>query len=166
MCTDLSTGQQKLYWNCLKKLEGKSKSNFHVPDRVLIDHFKTILNNENSKLKPLNNSTNGSLDYEITTEELYLASKNLKPGKSPGMDNILNETLKPLLDIYPEILLKLFNSILHCNTINIDWLLSLITAIHKKGAKDDPDNYRGISLMSCIGKFFFTILNNRLTKYV
>ena len=31
--------------------------------------------------------------------------------------------------------------------------------------KEDPNNYRGISVMSNIGKLFFTILNNRLTKF-
>jgi hypothetical protein len=71
----------------------------------------------------------------------------------------------PLVDQYPGLLLKLFNNTLDNTWICQDWLLSLITALHKKGAKEDPDNYRGISLMSCMAKLFLTILNNRLTTF-
>ena len=67
----------------------------------MIDHFKTILHDKNVNLHPLHNPANGDLDYEVSSEELFLASKTLKAGKSPGMDNILNEMLKPLLDTYP-----------------------------------------------------------------
>ena len=33
------------------------------------------------------------------------------------------------------------------------------------GSKIDPDNYRGISLLSCFSKLFTSILNQRLTKF-
>ena len=74
--------------------------------------------------------------------------------------------LTPLVKLYPKLLLKAFNNILSKQeNLSKDWLHSLISAIHKKGAKDDPDNYRGISLMSCLGKLFLTIINNRLTSF-
>ena len=37
--------------------------------------------------------------------------------------------------------------------------------IHKKGPEDDPDNYRGIALISCLAKLFYSILNNRLMDF-
>ena len=37
--------------------------------------------------------------------------------------------------------------------------------VHKKGEYSDPNNYRGISLISCIAKLFTTILNKRLLKW-
>ena len=70
-----------------------------------------------------------------------------------------------LLEIYPEVILKLFNSILNHNDIIPDWLISIITPIYKKGSKADPSNYRGISLLSCFGKLFLSILNNRLMEF-
>ena len=36
----------------------------------------------------------------------------------------------------------------------------------KKGSIDDPDNYRGITLLSCIGKLFTASINARLTTYL
>ena len=46
-----------------------------------------------------------------------------------------------------------------------EWVISFIVPIHKGGAKSDPSNYRGVSLLSCLGKLFLSILNNRLEKF-
>ena len=46
-----------------------------------------------------------------------------------------------------------------------EWVVVLIVPIHKSGSKTDPSNYRGISLLSCFGKLFFSILNNRLMHF-
>ena len=35
-----------------------------------------------------------------------------------------------------------------------------------KGSLNDPDNYRGITLLSCVGKLFTAVLNGRVTKYL
>ena len=35
-----------------------------------------------------------------------------------------------------------------------------------KGSHDDPNNYRGITLLSCLGKLFTNITNNRLAQYL
>ena len=37
--------------------------------------------------------------------------------------------------------------------------------IQNKGDKANPDNYRGITILSCFGKLF-TALNNRLNNYL
>ena len=35
----------------------------------------------------------------------------------------------------------------------------------KKGDKNNPNNYRGISIVSCFGKLFTSILNNRILTW-
>ena len=45
------------------------------------------------------------------------------------------------------------------------WTRCIIVPIHKKGNTSDPNNYRGISLVSCFAKLFNTILNKRLKEW-
>ena len=167
MCQDMSNGDKKKYWRQLKRLEGSKDDNKYIPDYTLINHFKEILYDDEIKLKYQNGTQgNGDLDYEITEEELLKAAKILKLGKGIGIDNLYNEMIRPLVDIYPKLVVRIFNDILSKRQqIGADWLHSLVTAVHKKGDKEDPDNYRGISLMSCMGKFFLTVINNRLTEF-
>ena len=115
---------------------------------------------------PRNTSNEGILDYEISDEELNLATYILRKGKSAGLDSIPNEMITCLLSTKPEIIKKLFNSILLNPTIIRKWQVSMIFPIHKKGSKTNPNNYRGISLLSCLGKFFSAVLNSRLFKFV
>ena len=44
------------------------------------------------------------------------------------------------------------------------WRDGLIVNIVKKGDREDPGNYRGITLLSVVGKVFCKILNNRLVQ--
>ena len=107
----------------------------------------------------------GPLDYLITPDELKKASECLKAGKAVGVDNIGNEMISCLVEVGPGVLLKLFNLILDSSCVLPDWVVSYIVPIHKDGMKSDPTNYRGISLLSCLGKLFLAILSNRLAKF-
>ena len=42
----------------------------------------------------------------------------------------------------------------------------MITTIHKSGEIKDPNNYRGITVTSAVGKVFNSILNNRLDSFL
>ena len=57
---------------------------------------------------------------------------------------------------------KLFNTILKLGIFTQDWNYGLIRLIYKGNDIYDPDNYRGITLNSCLDKLLCTILYNRL----
>ena len=46
------------------------------------------------------------------------------------------------------------------------WSVGYISPVFKAGDAGDPNNYRGITVCSCLGKFFTLIINERLTKYL
>jgi hypothetical protein len=45
------------------------------------------------------------------------------------------------------------------------WKELFTIPIYKSGDKNDPNNYRGVSLINCLPKIFNTILNNRISSY-
>ena len=45
------------------------------------------------------------------------------------------------------------------------WSDGLVIPLHKKGSVNDVNNYRGITLLSTLGKLFSKILNNRLSLW-
>ena len=59
----------------------------------------------------------------------------------------------------------LFNKLIETGVYPDEWCSAIILPIHKKGDVNIPDNYRGISLLSCVSKVFRKILNNRLVSW-
>lgn len=158
--------EQKRYWKLVRQLnQNEIKTSQYVSPKNLSLHFKSILNSKRTLKIPQDSTKIGKLDYLFTSEELEKAAKSLKPGKASGIDNLSNEMIAAFFEIYPHIILTLFNNILDSNTTIHDWTKGIITAIHKKGSKSDPENYRGISLLSCLGKFFTSALYNRLLEF-
>lgn len=62
---------------------------------------------------------------------------------------------------------KLFNMIFDSGILPDSWLVGIIKPIYKnKGNADDPSNYRPITILSCMGKLFTAVLNQRLTSFI
>ena len=77
-------------------------------------------------------------------------------------DNIFSTTLYIFLPTY----LILFNIIYESGIVPEEWRICLIKPIYKN--KSDPmkhENYRPITLLSCLGKVFTCILNHRLKTF-
>ena len=66
-----------------------------------------------------------------------------------------------LLDPIFELFKTMINNSLYSNY----WKLDILTPVHTKNAKDDPNNYRGIAVASHFGKLFNSVLKNRLQKF-
>ena len=85
---------------------------------------------------PPNGTSIGKLDHPITPEELIKAKHVLKRGKANGIDTINNEMIACFLEVYPHIILTLFNTVLEKNITIDSWTLGIITAIYKnKGSR-------------------------------
>ena len=107
-----------------------------------------------------------SLDYLITENEIFVAAKRLQNNKSAFSDKIKNEMIKASLQEMMPAYLKLFNLILTSGRMPDTWCRGLITPIYKSGGRNEPSNYRGICVSSCLGKLFCSILNQRLLEHV
>ena len=107
------------------------------------------------------------LDKIISKIEITEAINELKNGKSPGIDQITAELLKKCLinESFIELLHTLFNKFFDESIFPSSWAEGIIIPIFKKGKHTDPNNYRGITLLSILGKVFTIILNKCLTKW-
>ena len=156
------------FWKILDKLGQKTNESIFkrsISGSRWVNHFKGLFTAQNRPDIPLSPIDSGCLDFEITSEELEKASYILRPGKSSGIDGISNEMISSLLKTTPKAILTLFNTILQSGKPIATWSTSIISPIHKKGSKGDPDNYRGIALACCMSKFFAAVLNQRLLKF-
>ena len=105
-------------------------------------------------------SESETLNSPITEDEVSKAVKRLKNGKACGEDCILNEMIKAFSEDHLHLLTQTFNVVLLSGHIPKEWATGVIKPIYKnKGDIDDPDNYRGITLLSCLGKLFTSVIN-------
>ena len=89
----------------------------------------------------------------------------MQNNKASGIDNIINEYLKNCPDSVILLIIKLFNLILKTGIIPSDWCKGLIQPIFKNKGSINAVNYRGITLLCCLGKLFTYVLNYRLSNY-
>ena len=59
----------------------------------------------------------------------------------------------------------LFNAFFESGNFPESWCKSIITPIHKRGSRNDPSNYRAISLIDSLRKIFIGILSSRLNNW-
>ena len=169
---NLRSHNTKEYWKILNR--GKKTKQPDIPIDIFFDFYKD-LNAPQSDIDPHNlpeidpdviNHVNEEINSHITREEIIKAIKNLKVNKSCGEDHIINEYIKSTYQLFISIYEKLFNIIFDHDVIPDIWLVGYIKPLYKnKGNKFDPKNYRPITILSCLGKLFTAILNERLNKY-
>lgn len=103
------------------------------------------------------------LDEAPSMEELSTAIKALPVEKAPGSDNIPPEAIK---HGKPALLQPLHELLCLCweeGGVPQDMRDASIVTIYKnKGDRSDCNNYRGISLLSIVGKVYARVLLNRL----
>lgn len=170
----------KLYWNLVDDLRGqkdKDQKSSAVEPSSWVSHFKNlnqVKDNFKERLKELETLLDtlqkdtifNELDMHIGVGEISKAISRLKCNKSPGLDNISNNMLKCGQNALLPCMLKLFNACLSSGNYPKNWALGYITPVHKSNDICDPNNYRGISVTSSIGKLFNSILNARLDSFL
>ena len=163
-------GNIQKYWDYIKK-DTSSNGKSDIDFQKFVDFFKNInttqMDDQYYNTMPNENEHNNELDVPITETEILEAANKLKTRKAVGGDGISNEQIKASVNTLKSTLSKIFNIVFNKGVIPTIWTQGIIKPIYKKkGAKNNPDNYRPITIISCMGKLFTSILNIRLTKYL
>ncbi|CAG2248303.1 unnamed protein product [Mytilus edulis] len=155
----------KSYWTLLESLKNsdkKTEKSSNITSTEWAEYFKD-LNKKPVTPSPniiefLRNLENAKvfteLDILITDKEISDAIHTLKNKKSCGPDSISNEMIKNSQSFLIKSLNHVFNKILSTGNYPQIWANGFITALFKNGSKDDPSNYRGLTVTSCLSKTF------------
>jgi exonuclease III len=168
------------YWKLLTHL--KQETNEHNEPSSKIDlstwetHFKTLNADDTNSINRAKSEAELAMlehtkefsesDFKFTETEVRAAIKTLKNGKSMGTDKILNEMLKYSQHVLVTPLVKLFNLIYVSGKYPAKWSKGYIVPIFKTDNYLDPNNYRGITINSSLGKLFNTVVNIRLKNHL
>ena len=98
--------------------------------------------------------------------EVQSIISELKKGKSVGPFSIPCTFLKMLNQPISPLLVILINESFLTGIFPDKLKIAKVIAIHKKGATDDPSNYRPISLLSVFSKIFEKIMHKRLYNFL
>jgi hypothetical protein len=99
----------------------------------------------------------------IKEEDIERAIKNLKPGKSPDSDGISAEYHKNAMDDLKPLILHILNTIIE--ELDIPQMLKrgIMTPVLKKNKdRQNPANYRGITVTKIFTKIIQSILKSRV----
>ena len=165
---ELSQSNPSKFWD---KVKHKKQTHKLPPGDLFYEHFKGLakrvsrvsdcvtdeINDRNRAIEHCNEC----LDSEIRMGELERAIRKLKGGKAAGLDAILNEFIVNSTHEMKSLILSIFNSILSLEYFPSCWALGSIVPVYKSGDREDVNNYRGITILSCLGKLFTRILNDR-----
>jgi hypothetical protein len=130
-------------------------------------YFDNLFNGENEtmdiQLDESFDDLNRCFVCSIQESKVKEALKRMKGGKAMGLDGILIEVWKYLMDIAIVWLTKLFNHIFRSNKMPNEWRRSTLVQIFKNKVEiQSCTNYRGIKLMSHTMKLWERVIEHRL----
>lgn len=90
----------------------------------------------------------------------------LNERKAAGLDNIPSRLLKMAGNIIAPSLTLIFIKSINTGIFPTEWKLARVTPIFKKGKRDDPHNYRPISIIPTVAKIFEKTIYDQLCDYL
>ena len=131
-------------------------------DDVFADHFSRLPPRELTL--PETNVYIPVPDDPISSDEVFTQIKKMDPTKAPGHDGLPARALRYLAPNWVALVTHFMNLVFYFG-YPIRWTITKMFTIHKRGPRDDPGNYRGISIMVAMSKLYDSILNKRLTTW-
>ena len=169
-----------VFWSCIKSCVQSKQMKNCISMQEWYDHFCKVFRSNCKSFETrsennigvsateydLDNQNNLDLDEKISEEEIKSMINSLKNNKAAGPDCLINEFYRNGAEVIMPFLLKFFNLLFDKSIFPLDWSLSILQPLHKKGPVSDPDNYRGISLLNVCSKIYSGILNRRLNDWL
>ena len=153
----------------LQNSAGALKTSATDKANILNDYFVSVFTNEDTNNIPeveLYEELQSLENINFGVNEVQEQLNKLNIYKSTGPDDLHPRILKNLSEIISCPLTEIFNKSMSTGCIPADWKKANITAIFKKGNRQEPGNYRPISLTSVIGKTLERLIKARITYHL
>lgn len=115
---------------------------------------------------PVYDIRNRIQDINITEEVVCKKLKKLDINKSYGPDRVPPVVLQKLADVLTTPLTIIFQNSLEQGKVPLDWKRANISALFKKGKRNQPDNYRPVSLTSIPCKVMESVIRDHLLEHL
>ena len=172
----------KKWWQTVKWLIGKGGDTSY-PSLVVnnnqitnnrdkaeaFNHFflsHSDIDDSNAQLPDEQNFQVGLDNILATEQEVNDLLKCIDPSKATGPDGISPRLLKEAGEGIVPSLTKLINFSLSTSKVPHSWKLANVIPLFKKGEKSDVNNYRPVSLLSCVSKILERIVFKHLFNYL
>ena len=161
--------------NKMKKQEGITR--LKVDERVYQDKqdMAEVMNKEFQKvfteegdfvLEDGDLAGRGLVEVEVNRESVMKLMENLEVDKAPGPDGVSNWILRECRHQLVDKIQDLLTTSLEQGRVPKDWKRANIVPIYKGGSRENPMNYRPVSLTSVVGKMCERIVKDAWIKYL
>ena len=142
--------------------DAKGKAN------VLNDFFRSVFttNCTPNLLPKVDIPTAESPKITIREDGIVKLLQQINPNKAPGPEDIPARVLKEVAESAAPYLKVIFDKSMSEGKVPRDWKIANVTPILKSGLKEDPANYRPISLTSLSGKIMEHIITSSLMSFL
>ena len=155
-----------------QKDKNKSRSKTDMSPTELNDYFVSIGSKMESEIgKPKKDFKFDSNEKSMfllptNTSEIFEICKSLKNSKAEGHDGISNIFIKFFSPILSEVLASLINRSMMSGVFPDIFKIAKVCPIHKSGSKQNPGNYRPISVLPSLSKVIEKTLHKRLVNFL
>ena len=157
----VSGEQAKQVWQKAFEKLGDLDENNVAFDKAFLEEVKQeVKSNEQDP-----SSIANELDEPISYKEVADAIQAQKNGKAAGIDGLVSEIIKYGGESIERAVWRMCEEMFRLEHIPRDWARGIIFPLHKEGDPRVPDNYRGITLLSVVGKIYAMVLNNRVKRW-
>ena len=153
----------------LQMENGALSTNDQETAKTLNDYFTTVFEREPDGPLPVfpeRNYQDILQTTEITETKVEKAINALNPSKSQGPDNFHPKFLKETKDQITKPLKIIYEKSLNEGKIPDVWKQANVSAIFKQGERQQPGNYRPISLTSVPGKMMEKIIRDAIVQHM
>jgi len=125
---------------------------------LLTENRERYMGEQETESEDVNETGRDKIELDINIVKMTIRS--LKSNTSCGVGGVPAELLKAGTEKLYELLRQIFERCINGEGVPQDWKMGYISAIYKKGKKDEYENYRGITVLN-----IFSRLYGKMIKY-